>query len=94
MNYRREAKHVERSIRKIPVDSIAPQLAADEGSDGRYCIVADRLEFVLANGRMTETAWDDPVEVALIGRYVRSIPERIHPTYDSALTWVRSQLSK
>ena len=93
MNERREAKNVLRTIRQIPVDQIAPQLATIEWK-GRFCIVADRLEYVDADGRDVEITLDDPVMAAQIERYVRSLPARIHSTQESALAFVRSQVSK
>ena len=93
MSEHRDAKRVQRAIRKIPVDDIGPQLAIYEGNDGRFCIIGNHLEFINANGRQCETTWDS-VQAALIGRYVRSRPERTHSTYESALAFVQFQVSK
>ena len=90
----REAKRVKRAIREISVEQIEPELVAYEANDGRYCIVADRLQFVRADDQNFEITWDDRIKVALIDRYVRSRPERIHATLDAAIVFVRAQISR
>jgi len=92
MSERRDGKHVTRAIRNIPVDQVGPEIIAEEGDDGRWCMVAGELTFVMANGRSTETTWDDPVKFALYIRYVQKRPERIHPNHESALAFARSQV--
>jgi hypothetical protein len=91
MTPQRAAKHVQRALRAIPVDAVAPRVAAEE-RDGLWCLVADGLEFVPADGGTCETCWDDPLEYAQFARYVQARPERVHPSRASALAFVRSRL--
>ena len=91
MTPQRAAKHVQRALQSIPVDAIAPHVAAME-ADGLWCIVPDGLEFIPANGGDCETCWDDPLECAQFVRYVSAQPERVHPTRESALAFVPSRL--
>ena len=88
---RRAHKRISRAIRTIPVDAIAPAVTADE-QDGLWCIVADRLVFVPADGGTPFTVWDDPLEHAQFVRYVQAHPERVHATQEAALQFVRSRL--
>src|SRR5262245_656008 len=89
----RQWKHLERRLRKIPVEQIASSVAAFEREGrGLWCIVAGELVFVTANSN-TETTWDDELGYAQIDRYVRSQPGRVHPTLESAREFVRSQPS-
>ena len=94
MTPEREAKHVQRVIRNIPVDQVAPQIAAEEEAmRGMWCIVAGEFVLVLAAGGQTFTNWDDPVAHALYVRYVQAHPERIHASHDEAVAFVRSRLA-
>jgi len=92
MTPHRAAKHVQRTLRTIPVDAIAPHVAAMEAG-GLWCIVAGGLEFVPADGGTCESCWDDPLEHAQFVRYVRARPERVHPSLESARAFVRSRLA-
>ena len=91
MTPERAAKHVQRALRSIPVDAVAPHVTAME-TDGLWCVVDGWLEFVQAHGGMCETCWDDPLEYAQFERYVRARPERVHPSRESALAFVRSRV--
>jgi hypothetical protein len=91
MTPQRGAKHVQRALRTIPLDAIAPHVAAMESS-GLWCIVASGLEFVPADGGTCETSWDDPLEYAQFVRYVRARPERVHSSLELARAFVRSRL--
>jgi hypothetical protein len=87
-----QGKRVQRAIRTIPVEQIAPVVRSWE-RDGMWCLVADELTFVPADGGTSVTCWDDPVEHAQFVRYVQAHPERVHPTHESALAFVRSRLT-
>jgi len=94
MTLEREAKRIERAIRKVPVEAIAPTIAGYEASERwLLCLVAEHLEFVHVDGRRGETTWCDTLEVAQIVRWLRAYPERVHPTYPAALTFVRTRLT-
>lgn len=88
----REAKHIHRQLRTIPVDAIAPAVLAEE-RDGMWCIVGSELTFVFAKAFTSETTWDDALMLAQFVRYVRSQPERVHSTLESARAFVRSRLT-
>lgn len=90
----REAKHVLRALRTIPIDAIASEIASSETGDGLWCIVDNELTFVLASGVETTTEWDDPLVFAQFHRWLKTHPERIHLTHDAAVTFVRSVLLK
>ena len=92
MTPQRAAKQVQREMRTILVDAIAPSVAAME-SGGLWCIVSGGLEFVPADGGTCETCWEDPLEHAQFVRYVRARPERVHPSHESAAEFVRSWFS-
>jgi hypothetical protein len=87
----RAAKHIQRAIRAIPVEQIAPVMAAGE-RDGMWCLVDGDLSFVPADGGQCITQWDDPVQHALYVRYVLAHPERVHDTHEAAVAFVRSQM--
>ncbi len=91
MTPQRAAKHVQRALRAIPVDAIAPRVTAEE-SCGLWCILPDGLEFIPADGGTCETCWDDPLECGQFVRYVSAQPERVHPSRVSALAFVRARL--
>lgn len=94
MTPEREGKRVLRALRTIPVDAIAPHIAADEASsDGLWCIVGGELSFVLADGGRTETFWDDPLVPAQFVRWIQAHPERVHGTHEVAVAAVRSLLA-
>jgi hypothetical protein len=84
----REAKHIQRQLRTIPVYAIAPRLLAEE-RDGLWCLVAGELEFVPVSGT-SETTWDDPLGYAQFRRYVAARPERVYDSWESAQAFVRS----
>jgi hypothetical protein len=89
-----DAKRVQRAIRNIPVEQIAPRIATEEHTqNGMWCLVTDELQFVLTNGSYSVTQWDDPIEFALHMRYVQAHPERIHANHEEAVAFVRSQFA-
>jgi hypothetical protein len=89
----REWKRVQRVLRNIPVEQIAPWLAAME-QNGLWCLIADELVFVSTHGGTGgETTWDDPVVYAQVYRYVQEHSDRHHPTHEKALEFVRSRLA-
>ncbi len=94
MTPQREDKHVQRAIRKIPINAVTSAVTAWETGDGLWCLVKGELEFVETSGGRSETTWDNPIELALFVRWVQARPERIHPTHGAALAFVRSTLGK
>jgi hypothetical protein len=89
----REWKHIQRQLRRIPVDEVGPRVAAWEQS-GLWCLVAGELTFVSPAGEMGETSFDDPLEYAQFVRYLTARPERVHATWESAQAFVRSQMTR
>jgi hypothetical protein len=89
----REWKNVQRRLRSIPVEDIAGRAAAEE-RDGLWCLVADELRFVPADGGTCETCWDDPLEYAQFVRWVKARPERVHSTKEAALAFVQSHFER
>lgn len=88
-----DAKLVKRALRTIPVDAIAPAIAAHEArGDGLWCLVGRELTFVLASGGGTDTIWDDALTHAQYVRWVLAQPERVHETHEAAVAFVRSRL--
>lgn len=94
MTPEREAKHVERAIRAIALDAIAPAIIAQEEEvRGLWCLIGNQLQFVRESGVHGEWTLDDPLECAQMVRWVRAQKERVHPTLEAALAFVRSKLS-
>jgi hypothetical protein len=94
MTIEREHKRMQRRLRIIPVEAIAPTIVAYEGSERcLLCLVANVLEFVRVDGRRGETTWDDDFEHAQMVRWMQAHPERVHSTYQAALAFVRGKLS-
>jgi len=94
MTPQREAKNVARAIRNIPLDAAVPFIESCESHGrGLWCLIANDLQFVAKNGGHGETTWDDPIEYALMVRWVHAHQERVHPTFEAALAFVRSKLS-
>ena len=89
----REWKHIQRQLRGIPVDEVGPRVTAWE-RDGLWCLIAGELTFVPADGGTSESSWSDPLEYAQFVRYVGARPERVHPTHESAVAFVRSQVGR
>lgn len=87
----KEWKNIQRLLRTIPVEEVAPRVKAWEGV-GLWCLVAGELSFVPANGGESHTEWDDPLEYAQFYRWVQARPERVHPTLESAQTFVRGHV--
>jgi len=87
----REWKHIQRKLRGIPVEQIAPDVAAME-TNGMWCLVAGSLDFVLIDNSSCEVCIDDPLAYGQLVRYVQSHPERVHPSFESAQAFVRSRL--
>jgi hypothetical protein len=88
----RDTKKVLRAIRNIPVDEPALWLADDEkAGTGLWCLVAGQLQWVPATGGKTESTWDDPIELAVMTRYIKTCSDRIHDTHSSAVQFVKSR---
>jgi hypothetical protein len=94
MTPKREAKRVEHAIRAIPVEAIAPTIAAYKASE-RWLLwlVGDKLPFVYVDGKGGTTRSDYSLDYAQMIRWVRAHPERAHQTYQTALAFVREKLS-
>jgi hypothetical protein len=87
-------KRARRALRTVPVDAIAPVIAATESAgDGLWCMVAGELSFVPSHGGGTETIWDDALEYAQFVRWVEAHPERIYDTHEAAVAFVRSRIT-
>lgn len=95
MTPEQEQKQVARKLRTIAVEAVAPLIAAEEeGMEAIICLVGGHPEFVWADGNRRETTWDfDQLEDAQIVRWLRAHPERVHPSYESALTFARGRIS-
>ena len=92
MTPEREGKRVLRTLRGIPVDAIAPDIAASEApGDGLWCLIAGEVAFVPAGGGRTVTNWDDPLAYAQYARWLGTRPERVHESHESAAAFVRSR---
>jgi hypothetical protein len=95
MSLKRQGKRVQRALRAIPVEAIAPAVAAQEANGaGLWCLVADDLVFIPADGGQCVSVWDDPMEHAQFARWVMARPERVHETRESAVAFVRSRLGR
>jgi hypothetical protein len=95
MTPEREDKRTKRALRTIPVDAIAPEIAASEADrDGLWCLVSGDLEFVPAHGGRTTTLWCDELAYAQFVRWVRGHPERVPATHEAAVAFVRSRLAE
>src|SRR4051812_17181717 len=93
MTPQREAKRVERALRTIPSEAIAPDITASElQCDGLWCLVGGQVSFVPSHGGCTVTEWDDPLIYAQYARWLSAHPERVHDTHAAAVVFVRSQL--
>jgi hypothetical protein len=94
MTAEREARHVQRALRRIPVDAIAPRIAAEESDGiGLWGLVAGEVAFVSADDRETITEWEDMLDYSQYRRWLADHPERVHDTPESATAFVRSRLS-
>src|SRR5262249_19091534 len=95
MTPEREGKRVERAIRTIPADAIAPDIAATESrGEGLWCLVDGEVSFVLVNAEPTLSNWCDPLAHTQYIRWLKSHPERIHDSHESAVRYVRRQLGE
>jgi hypothetical protein len=93
MTPQREAKHIQRTMRTIAVDAVAPAIAADEaGCGGLLCLVNGEVEFIPAHGGTVESTWDDPLAYALYARWLATQPDRVHSSRESAVAFVRSRM--
>ena len=92
MTHQREAKQLQHALRTISTDAIVPEIAQFETGAGLWCLVDERLAFVPASGARTETMGMDDLTYAQFVRWVNAHPERIHPTHDAAVAFVRSVL--
>lgn len=94
MTPQREAKRVQRALRTVPNEAIAPDIAASESSgDGMWCLVGREVSFIPIHGGRTETMWDDELAYAQYSRWLAVHPERVHDTHESAVAFVQSHLS-
>jgi hypothetical protein len=85
MTPEREWKRVERALRTIPVEAIAPEIAANEESgEGLWCLVGGEVSFIPAHGGHTDTLWDDPLGYAQYERWLRAHTERVHESHEAA----------
>lgn len=95
MTPQQEHKRVQRALRVLPVEAIAPSVAAYESEGtGLWCLVANELSFVPADGGTTVTNWDDTLEYAQFRRWVEARPERVHGTHEAAVAFVRAALNR
>jgi hypothetical protein len=95
MTWEREQKRVERALRTIPVEAIAPDIAASESpGDGLWCLVAGEVSWVPAHGGGTTTSWCAPLAYAQYARWLAARPERVHNTRAAAVAFVRSRLGQ
>src|SRR5262249_33901103 len=74
-----------------PLAQVAARVAAAE-HNGLWCVVAGELTFILADGSSRATRWDDAREYVQFLQYVQGQPERVHPSWEAACAFVRSQL--
>jgi hypothetical protein len=89
----RQAKRLQRRLRSIPIEEVAPRVAAEE-RDGLWCLVDGELMFVPADGSDCITNWDDPMECGQFMRYVAAHPERVHDSRESAVAFVRARFGE
>jgi hypothetical protein len=95
MTPEREWKQVERALRTIPLNAIAPDIAAGESTgDGLWCLVAGEVSFVPIHGGGTVTHWDHGLAYAQYARWLTARPERVHDTHESAVAYVRQRLEE
>ncbi len=95
MTPQQEHKRVQRALRTIPVEAIAPAVAAYEAEGtGLWCLVGGDLSFVPTDGGRTVTDWDDALEYAQFRRWVTSRPERVHDTHEAAVAFVWARLGQ
>jgi len=91
----RRGKHVQRKLRTIPLDAIAPYIAASESTGrGLWCLVAREVTFVPVDGGETITQWDDPLEYAEYERWLAAHAERVHDTHEPAVEFVRRRAAE
>ena len=92
MTPQREAKRVQRRLRAIPVEAVAPHIAAEEADrGGLWCLVSGGIVFVPADGSECTTGWDDALVYAQFHRWLLAHPERVHDTHAAAVGFVRSR---
>jgi hypothetical protein len=95
MTLEREWKRLERALRTIPLNAIAPDIAASESAgDGLWCLVAGDVSWVPAHGGGMATTWCDPLAYAQYVRWLAAHPERIYDTREAAVAFVRSRLGQ
>ena len=75
----------------LPLAQVAARVAATE-HNGLWCVLAGELTFILADGSSRATRWDDAREYVQFLQYVQGQPERVHPSWEGARAFVRSQL--
>lgn len=93
MTREREWKHIQRKLRTIPLEAIAPAITNTEASGrGLWCLVDGELSFVPVSGNQTFTDWGDFLECAQFVRWVKAHPERIHQSHQDAVDFVRRHL--
>lgn len=59
---------------------------------GLWCLVAGQPELIAADASRGATMWINPAAHDQLIVAVLAHPERIHPTYEAALAFVRSEL--
>jgi len=90
----RIGKRIERKLRTIPVDAIAPDITAHESNrSGLWCLVAGLVKWVPKNGAKVETAICDDLCHAQYARWLVAHPERVHETHEAAVAFVRAKLA-
>jgi hypothetical protein len=92
MTTERDEKRALRAIRNVPIDAPASWIAEDEERrTGMWCLIGGNLEWVPRDGSQTETTWDDPVELAVLARFIGTLKERVHESHSSAVRFVQSR---
>jgi hypothetical protein len=90
MTPKRHDKRVKRALRRMPLEAIAPEIAASESSgEALWCLVAGEVTLVPADGGHTITQWDDALQFAQYAGWLAAHPERVHDIHESAVAFVR-----
>ncbi len=89
MTPQREAKHVQRAIRRFTVEQLAAEIVPGE-QYGFYCILGRELVWYDPQVGACEVGWDDAIEMAKIAKFVASRPERQFATPEQAAAFAGS----
>ncbi len=91
MTPQQEAKRIERKLRNVPVEAIAPIVLSWEPA-GMWCIVCGGLSFVPPDDGVWDvsTMWDAMTTFQVV-RYIQAHPERVHSSWESARAFVRAR---